>query len=323
MTTLKKSMTTRKKISLGLISFAALLICSGAVFFAIRFAGGDPPDSIAVYFFNPTQGQLQAEARTMAHGGYHEQIAAALQSFARGPADQNLSAVWPVDTDVTALIEDLHIYENILYAQFSEMYADLPPADEVIFRAAFTLTMTGLPHIYGVNFRFGDEEIFETAASITNNPFISPARRTAQDFLLFFADEAGEWLVTEIYRGEGVNVHARGQYILARLIEGQNAPGFLPLIPPETRVRDVFFEPDSGVYVDLSGEFHSRFAGTPAQAQLMLQSVTHTMLANAGGNIPRRVFFLIDSERKDDFHGVGDFHMGFAPDETVLFGWEE
>jgi hypothetical protein len=187
--------------------------------------------------------------------------------------------------------------------------------------------MLGLPNIEGVLFRieneYGTDEFFETAATIANDPFISPARRTAESFTLFLTDETGEGLITVVHEADDVNIHARGQYILAQLIYRQTAEGVMPLVPQETRVRDVFIEPESGIYVNLSSEFHSRFTGTPAQARLMLQSITHTMLENVRSNVQRRVFFLIDSERWDDFHGVSYFNLGFTFDETVMLGFVE
>ena len=72
--------------------------------------------------------------------------------------------------------------------------------------------------------------------------------------------------------------------------------------------------PDRGhtLYVNLSGDFVSRFTGSPATARLMLQSIVNTLTlpANNIGNA-RRVFFLIDTMRLESFHGVGEFNLAF------------
>jgi hypothetical protein len=117
-----------------------------------------------------------------------------------------------------------------------------------------------------------------------------------------------------------VNLHTRTQNILERLIEVQDSPGVFPLIPPETRVRLVITDADApGVYVDFSSEFHNNFSGTTAQAHMMLQSIVHTVLEN---NRQRsRVFFLIDSDRWEEFHGVSGFDMGFTADESFMLGF--
>lgn len=317
-------MAKKKKIIIALAIFIALIICGVAAYFIVSFASDDDTRGrLAVYFFNASAGRVESELRNLPPDESHLQIDMALQHFAFGPESSNLSGVWPQGVAIRDFLTDMYVEDKILIAEFSELYGELPPLDEVIFRSAFTLTMLDLPDIDGVLFRLNStDEFLESAVSITNNPFISPARRTAQNFTLFFADETGEGLITVIHNAEYVNVHARAQYILSRLIEGQSTPGVFPLIPPETRVRDVLVELDSGIYVDLSSEFHSRFTGTPAQARMMLQSITHTMLENAGSNVQRRVFFLIDSERWDEFHGVSDFNLGFTIDKTMMLCYE-
>ena len=316
-------MSKRKKIIIALASVALVIACFVAAYFIMNYTSDDDTRGrLAVYFYKPSAGKLEAEFRVL-HPEQHLQVQSAVHDLATGP-NTALSGVWPAGLRDFV---DTHVDQNILVANFSEAYNDFSPLDEVIFRSAFTLTMLGIPNIDGVLFRVknenGTEEFLETATTITNNPFISPARRTAENFTLFFLDETGEGLVTMLSNAEYVNVHARAQYILSLLIEGQNAPGIFPLIPPETRVRDVFVEPDSGIYVNLSSEFHSRFGGTPAQARMMIQSITHTILENERSNVQRRVFFLIDSERWDDFHGVSDFNLGFTIDKTMMLDYEE
>jgi len=314
----------KKKIIIVCAILIAIIICGVAAYLIIGFATEDDTRGrLAVYFFDAAAGKIEAEFRSLPPAEFHLQIDGALRHFAFGPESSSLTGVWPNGVGIRDFLSNIYVEENILVAEFSELYGELPPLDEIIFRSAFTLTMLGLSDIEGVLFRpENSDEFFESAASITNNPFISPARRTAENFTLFFADETGEGLITIIHNAEYVNVHSRSQYILSRLIEGQNAPGIFPLIPPETRVRDVLVEPDAGIYVDLSSEFHSRFTGTTAQARMMLQSITHTLLENDRSDVRQRVFFLIDSERWDEFHGVSDFNLGFTYDITMMLGYE-
>ncbi|MCL1845200.1 MAG: GerMN domain-containing protein [Defluviitaleaceae bacterium] len=300
-----------------------MMAVSGAAF--LLFVGQNPQDyargRLAVFFYNAAEGQLVAELRDLPRGEEEDRINAAMAFFFSGPEDAALTRAWPSDGEFAALTPNFFWEETTLTANMTEFYNDLPPMDEALFRAAFTLTMVGLPYIDSVLFQIGDNEWLESAETIANGRDISPARRTAEDFLLFFTDETGEGLVTTLHAALDVNVHTRMEDILERLIERQNEAGFLPLIPAETRVRDVIIEPDAGFYIDLSSEFHSRFEGTTAQARLMLQSITHTILGNDGSNIPQRVFFLINSERWEDFHGVSDFNLGFAVDETAMLGF--
>jgi len=73
------------------------------------------------------------------------------------------------------------------------------------------------------------------------------------------------------------------------------------------------------MYVDLSGDFMSRFSGSRELARLMLQSIVNTLTLN-GNNQERvnNVFFLIDSDRYDVFHGVLDFDAAFTYDHDII-----
>jgi germination protein M len=314
-------MKKSKIIIYASLIFFALVVFGVSLFLFLRYENSPEENmrGLPVYFFNAAQGGLQAEYRELPHGDSSARIDAALRYFFGTPENSSLARTWPSEIAFLDFVTDIFLEDGILVTTFSEHYDEMPPIDEVLFRAAFTLTMTGLPYIDGIMFRANENEFFETAETIANNPYISPARRTAEDITLFFVDETGEGLVTEVYSAADVNVHTRAQEILEKLIERQNAQGILPLIPAETRVRDVLIELDGGIYVDLSPEFHSRFSGNATHAYLMLQSITHTMLENIPGP-PRRVFFLIDSERWEDFHGVNDFNLGFTIDETIMLG---
>ncbi|MCL1843628.1 MAG: GerMN domain-containing protein [Defluviitaleaceae bacterium] len=323
-------MGLKKKIIIAGAIFAILLMVGGILYFVIgRALDDEGVMRVPIYFFDAAQGRLDAEFRRLPPERPDDWIKTTLNYLNAGPQSAYLSGVWPVGID--GLVTDFYISDAVLFVMFSDMYTEIPPADEIIFRSAFTKTMVSLPYIESVMIRHPSEgflpgegeyiEWLESAATIANSPPISPARRTADQFTLYFVDETGEGLVAKTYVAEGVNQHTRAQHMIQLLIEGQTADGFLDLIPPETRVRNIITEegaPGSpGIYIDLSGDFHRNFGGTPTQARMMLQSITHTLLVNIRSH-HTRVFFLIDSDRRDDFHGVSDFNLGFTIDETIV-----
>ena len=323
-------MTKKKQIII--ISGVSVFVLAVAVIAAWLIGSGyDFADDarVSVYFFNESMGRLEAEERHLPRGNMENRIETLLGYFVDGPQGEGLSHVWPLQHDVREFITRLQLNGDELVARFSYLYNEMPTVDEALFRSALTLTMVGLPYLESVKFyvscEYGENprEWVETAESIANNPSISAVLRSSDVFTLYFADETGEGLVAWLHIAEDVDVHGRLIYMLERLIDGQSATGVFPLIPQETRVRDVIVDTMVGaIYVDLSGEFHRNFAGTSAQARMMLQSITHSLLTSMPGTGgPRRVFFLIDSERREDFHGVSDFHLGFVEDESFMLGY--
>ena len=314
-------------------AIGAVLIIFAVVFFLLR--GGVPDDServlFPVYFFNAEEGRLVSELREMpqraAEEGEIALITGAFHQMYGMPYDGSLMRAVPWGIIRGDYIVNMALVEGVLTLDILRVVQPagrelvspsviMTPVEEVILRSAVTLTMLGLPYVDSVEFIMPDGETFtETSASIANAPFISPARRTAETFTLFFVCESGDGLFTKVYEATYVNSHMRERYIMEQLIVGQQAEGVMPLIPPETQVRDASTESDVGIYVNLSAEFSSRFNGNAAQARLMLQSIAHTMIENS---TLRHVFFLIESDRQEEFHGVPYFNLRFTIDETAM-----
>jgi hypothetical protein len=306
----------------AIAAFSIVIITALVLFFALGESSDD--SGTRIYFFNAVQGRLEAEYRNLPQADNRAEIETIFRYLTEGPRNTAFTRVWTVDTEPWEFLRDYYLDDRILVAEFSHLYDEMPPMDEIIFRSAFTYTMTGLPYIDGVIFRTPSAEWRESAETIANSPSISSTRRQSEIFTLFFADESGEGLITEEYFASDVQLHRRTQDILETLIERQNTTGgILPLIPAETQIRRVIIDLSAnspGIYVDFSSEFHNRFSGTSSQARMMLQSIAHTVLEH---NDQRRVFFLIDSERRDEFHGVTDFNLGFTMDETMMMGYTE
>jgi len=56
---------------------------------------------------------------------------------------------------------------------------------------------------------------------------------------------------------------------------------------------------------------------------LMIGSIVNTLVDSVTPLLRQRsVFFMIDSVRREDFHGVEDFHLAFHFDETIMLGFE-
>ena len=284
---------------------------------------------VMVYFFNASMGSLEAEQRAVPTDweltGDDLLMQAAFTFALRAPRSTALSRPWP----------DMYAYRifldgEVLVAEFSESYLILDPLTEAIFRSALTLTMVDLPFINSVELRFISESgeqkrvFFESASTIANSPNISPARISAQTLTLFFIDESGDGLVYKSHVVPAVNLHFRNQVILETLIANQNIEGVLPTIPPETRVLSVHDHREAlAIYVNLSNEFFTHFNGGPSEARLMIASIANTLIENAAHPQLRHVYFFIESERRDDFHGVADFDLRFVFDETLLIGYSD
>ena len=318
-------MTKRTFLAAG-----GLLVLTVAVAVFVYFLVGVQQQNenyVMVYFFNAAEGSLEAERRVVPTEweltGDDLLLTAAFNFVMRAPKSGALTQPWPDMSSYRYFLDG-----DKLVVEFGESYLELEPLTEAMFRSALTLTMVDLPFVNSVEIRlitdYGElERVFEeSAATIANAPSISPALQSDQTFTLFFIDESGEGLIYESYVAPAVNLHFRNQVILETLIANQSTQGVLPSIPPETRVLSVNEHREAfAIYVNLSSEFFTRFGGGPSEARLMIASIANTLIENAAGSQLRRVYFFIESERREDFHGVAEFDLGFAFDETLIVGF--
>jgi len=318
---------TRRRVNIAVI--AILLICCGIVLtFALRgrvqdiFTPGGR--EMRVYFFNPQAGQLQAENLPISIRDFRftspwendlNWVFAAFANMQRPPS-RNLSSTWPEEVYPISYAMD----ERILFLIFNESYMDLSPLDEALFRAALTLTMTAGPYVDEVILRVGGQDRTESSSTVFNAPQISSARLANLQTILYFVCESGEGLVRDYTVVRDANPGATDLVALERLISGPAPDGAVSFIPAETRVRVLRDVDTRSIYIILSGEFSTRFNGSHAQAQLTIQAIVNTALSNSVWDI-RQVFFLIDSARESNFHGVQEFDRAFEYDETVMIGF--
>jgi len=309
-----------------IVAVAIFLICCGiALIFILRGRVQDiftpTGREMRVYFFNSQAGQLQAENLPINTRDFRfslpwendlNWIYAAFANMQRPPG-RNLSSTWPEAVYPIDYIID----ERILFLSFNESYLEMPPLEEALFRTALTLTMTAGPYIDKVIMRTGAQDRVESPTTVFNAPHISSARLANLNTILYFVCESGEGLVRDYSIIENANQRETELEALERLISGPVPDGAVSFIPTETRVRVLRDVDTRSIYIILSGEFSTRFNGSHAQAQLTIQAIVNTALSNSVWDI-RQVFFLIDSARESQFHGVQDFDRAFEYDEIIL-----
>ena len=296
---------------------------------------------LQVFFLNSSEGILEPESHPWPDddlefwidpGTWYDDtkivwVGTTIGLLSQPPESNQLTSVWPTFDNNPPFFLYFHITDRTLVATFYDSYLKMSPLEEALFRSAFTLTMISLPFIDDAIIRVGNIEFAESSASIANAPSISSAWLSNTQLVLYFLDDTNDppALAREYYNAVGVDILRRPRVALERLIAGSE--NLTTLIPPETRINAVLPAPEIfSIYVNLSGEFMTRFSGSPTQARFMIQSIVNTVIENSSppGSLPtaRQVFFLIDSARHDTFHGVPYFDRGFEYDETMIVDYE-
>ena len=331
------------------IAAAGLLVIGFALFITLLVAGGGSNDNrVYVYFFNPYTMQMEAEIRSLPERDLQVQR---VVEYLRAPSRSgNLVSTWPEELAPTQedLISFVKLEDSALFVFFTPVFYDMQPLQQSLFKTAFIHTMRSIPSVLDIKMLVTDDYqqayemlmqslaaghedeyashmplmIYDSShAGVLIDPLdppISPHWITDYTFNhLHFVDSSGTGLVVESYTVSDVNRQSEqlAKEMLEVLILGPRQEGVLSLIPSETRVLTVQIV-GADIFVNLSGDFESRFVGNDALASLMIYSIVNTLLAEFTS--PTRVHFMIDTLQIEQFHGVPDFHLAFEFNETLL-----
>jgi germination protein M len=308
-----------KKSIITVISavFVFLLLAAAAIYILLDRSEADGGTPLAVYFYNASASMLEAEEHAMVAAGTDEQLEEAVAHIFGLPHTASLTRPWP---DREGFLLDCKMNGNILEANFSGQYNELPPVDEALFSTAFVLTMEALPFVDHVQIIpegvSPADTAFLNSTNTGNNPIISPARIIASTYTLYFVSADATGLVAREYTSSQVDQDQKEKFIIDELIARQNSEGVFPTIPVETGVSVEKDESSSTCYVNFTSEIQ-RFNGNAELAKLMLYSIVNSLteLTNV-----KQVQFQIDSERVDQFKGVTGFDQVFKRDDTLVVG---
>ncbi|MCL1997217.1 MAG: GerMN domain-containing protein [Turicibacter sp.] len=271
--------------------------------------------AVEIYRFNTRTNRLEAEVRRIVYDSPSEMLRSVVAAMYVVPRSPHLDVIVPPDV----VIEHLTISGSTV--ELAINYEEMTPYEEALFRVALVHTLTGLPFIYinGVNLifngempsnSFGETLGLQTREDVLISPNIMPRMMTESTLVLYFLSEDSTELIQE-ERTLEVPTFAVAHAVLEQLIEGSSYADRLSAIPSNTIIRDVRVE--GGLCsLNLSSEFLNNFSGTQAVAELMLQSITRSIMGNVGAI--HSIQFLIESERHENFHGVSDFDLLFERD---------
>jgi len=339
-------MLNKKQIIIASSVIAGVCILALIIFFVVRNSS-QYLSRMPVFFFNVLEGQFVPESRPWpcTSTNRYQWIETAMDYMTSNPNRGNLTSVWP-NIPKNELIENMYfqclcneykycdecsydgcffcsVCPNILVIEFSELYNNIPPLDEALFRSALTLTITGFEFVDSIIFKSPTSERLESMSSISTDP-LSPIRLSSATFNLYFMHESGGGLVRETRTVQSSDAQRRSESILKELIRGPSTPGLVALIPPETQVHFTRLETGiNTIYVALSSDFVSRFNGNTHQARMMIYSITHTVLNDISAQGVWQVVFLVDWLRHDEFHGVSDFSSPFMTSERNMLDFVE
>jgi len=328
------STMSKKQWYLALGVLCAIASIAIIIFVVTWRSHGD--SDIHVYHFNQSTLMLEGEARQLPEG---DSLFEAVIGFMHtGPQSGGLTSTWPLEYAPYPedLIQDIVVDSSTLLAFFSDVYNDIPPLTQALFKTAFVHTMRSLtrsafPYVSDIkllipgNDFVNDEDdpfypwqvLYNSNFGVYNDPLLSPAMQSVHTFTdLHFVDETGTGLIVVSHTSDDIDTRLlhRAEYALELLIRGLEPEGAQFPIPRETHILDMTHE-GSTLFLDLSADFVNRFTGNQQMAELMIYSIVNTLTAFSAIT---NVAFMIDTRLIETFHDVEDFNLPFSSDDSFL-----
>ncbi|MBE6016624.1 MAG: hypothetical protein E7233_03290 [Lachnospiraceae bacterium] len=211
--------------------------------------------------------------------------------------------------------------DKVLTVDFDGGYLEMTNVEEIILRAAIVLTVIQLNGINGVRFTVENEPIRYSdgteIGTMTADDFVNilltetGMLRQETDVLLYFANEAGTYLVpVRSHFVTSNNNTSMEEYIVTQLIKGPaDYEGLYPTISDSVELISVVSS-DNTCYVNFSESFLEQ-DNQPVSDELMIFSIVNSLCRLSYIDY---VQFLIDGDPASRLHTITDISSPFSRD---------
>lgn len=315
------------KILVLVISLVFLIICS-TLLFAIKEVSKSEKinqTGVELYFMEMQTSLLKPERHELKSITNNENkgeiLKETLMELKNGPKMESL--VSTINEDISFL--KINIDGNAVTVDVSEEYGNLTAGDELICRGSIIKTLTSLDFVEYAKITVNGKELLRTNNEsigymkfddIITNEVISPEPKNYETVKLYFANSDYTKLLEERRTIEVNPNEPIEKYVVEQLISGPKEENHYSTIPTETKIRSINTEKsDSMCYVDLSSEFVSRHIGGEKQELMTIYSIVNS-LTNL--ETIKKVQFLIEGEKQNEFKGNVDFSKPFERNEKFF-----
>lgn len=274
---------------------------------------------LKLYFINGDKFELNEEKRIVNLTSKEDLIKYSVEELKKMPKTVGLQPSIPQDIQIKTIVLD----GDTVKVDISSEYNKLSPQQQVLLRASLVKTLTEVDFIDLVEIMVGGEPLVGvdgkpigpmSKEDIVLEPSDTLSKSNLQTVKLYFSDKNAEKLVLEEREIEvNPNVPLE-KYIVEQLILGPKEKDLVRTVPSETTIKDI--ETKDGIcYVDLSNEFRTKHWGGSTGETFTIYSIVNSLTELP--NI-KKVQFLIEGEKQQEFKGHYDFSSPFERDENLI-----
>ncbi|NLK21532.1 MAG: GerMN domain-containing protein [Epulopiscium sp.] len=274
---------------------------------------------VILYFIDGDKSQLKEEKRLVNLESKEDLIKYSVEELKKMPKTVGLQPSIPQDIKINTMV----LEGNTLKVDISSQYKDLSAQKQVLLRASLVKSLTEFDFVDLLEIMIEGEPLLGadgkaigpmSKEDIVLEPSNAITKASLQNVKLYFSSNNAEKLVPEERQIEINPNISLEKYIVEQLILGPNNKELIMTVPPETTIKDI--ETKDGIcYVDLSNEFRTKHWGGSTGETMTIYSIVNSLteLPNV-----KKVQFLIEGEKQQEFKGHYDFSGLFDRDENLI-----
>ena len=171
---------------------------------------------------------------------------------------------------------------NVLYLYFDASYALMDASQEILCRAALTKTFTQIDGVEFLNIYSGEQPLMDVFGNPVGMLSVADFMDNISDvnafekseLTLYFADEAGEYLVEEKREVMHSINTSMERLIVEQLLEGPKKAGCAATIPPDTKLLNISVT-DNVCYLNFDSAFLNNSLG--GKEELPIYSIVNSL----------------------------------------------
>lgn len=270
----------------------------------------EPAKNPFVFYVNSDGTALKRESYTMKEKNPEDAVKNMLKELSKAQKSVEIQAPIPQGVKV----EDFKLEEQKLHLDMNGKYRQMDKVQEVLCRAAIVQTLTQVDEVAQVEFSVEGEPLQtksgELVGPLNANSFVRDTGTALKSYqrttlTLFFANEAGDGLVSEEVKVRYLSNVSIERLVLERLMKGPREKNAKEILYPQTKILNVSVK-DGICYVNFDKQFLEQVYDV--EPKVVIYGIVNSLVSN--GNVSR-VQISVEGKTVVKFQGSIDLNEPF------------
>lgn len=230
---------------------------------------------------------------------------------------ENIDYTAPIPEGVK--VNKCELEGEILYLDLNEEYVKIQPLEEKLVRAAIVKSIVKIDGISGLWFTVAGKDLTDNAGKVlgylNEDDFVQNTGSSLNSYetaelTLYFANEAGDKLVTQTIDAKYSSNTSKEKLIVEKLMQGPKKNTGYPTVNPDITLLSVTIK-DRICYVNLDDEFLN--GGVDVKPEVTIYSIVNSLVEGTAAN---KVQITVNGEKNVSYMETVDLTQLFEEDRS-------